>query len=145
LAGERLVLTTLGFGLNIHHPYKPLVASIKKFKVAQNTLAQVASNFVNDGYVGVESLLFVLMFFSLSLMLVKRLFCQNRFGWFAPLLMGCLEQSQGLLSSCSYCLLNHYITHECSSTLCSQDALFSVRATDFIGHISCKSLVMITE
>lgn len=49
LTGERLVLTTLGFDLNIHHPYKPLVASIKKFKVAQNTLAQVAWNFVNDG------------------------------------------------------------------------------------------------
>ncbi|KAL3684064.1 hypothetical protein R1sor_002086 [Riccia sorocarpa] len=49
LVGERLVLTTLGFDLNIHHPYKPLVAAIKKFKVAQNALAQVAWNFVNDG------------------------------------------------------------------------------------------------
>lgn len=49
LLGERLVLTTLGFDLNIHHPYKPLVAAIKKFKVAQNALAQVAWNFVNDG------------------------------------------------------------------------------------------------
>ncbi|XP_024368413.1 cyclin-T1-3 isoform X3 [Physcomitrium patens] len=47
LAGERLVLTTLGFDLNIHHPYKPLVAAIKRFK-AQKTLAQVAWNFVND-------------------------------------------------------------------------------------------------
>jgi len=61
LAGERLVLTTLGFDLNIHHPYKPLVASIKKFKVAQNTLAQVAWNFVNDGYVGAESLFCLLL------------------------------------------------------------------------------------
>jgi len=49
LLGERLVLTTLGFDLNIHHPYKPLVAAIKKFQVAANTLAQVAWNFVNDG------------------------------------------------------------------------------------------------
>eukprot|EP00249_Psilotum_nudum_P021562 c28154_g1_i3 orf=483-2852(-) len=49
LIGEHLVLTTLGFDLNIHHPYKPLVAAIKKFKVAQNALAQVAWNFVNDG------------------------------------------------------------------------------------------------
>ena len=49
LGGERLLLTTLGFDLNVHHPYKPLVAAIKKFKVAQNTLAQVAWNFVNDG------------------------------------------------------------------------------------------------
>ncbi len=52
LLGERLVLTTLGFDLNIHHPYKPLVATIKKFKkfkVATNTLAEVAWKFVNDG------------------------------------------------------------------------------------------------
>ncbi|KAI5073378.1 hypothetical protein GOP47_0011391 [Adiantum capillus-veneris] len=49
LIGERLVLATLGFDLNIHHPYKPLVTAIKKLKVAQNSLAQVAWNFVNDG------------------------------------------------------------------------------------------------
>ncbi|XP_052181207.1 cyclin-T1-3-like [Diospyros lotus] len=49
LLGERVVLGTLGFDLNVHHPYKPLVEAIKKFKVAQNALAQVAWNFVNDG------------------------------------------------------------------------------------------------
>ncbi|XP_057513638.1 cyclin-T1-4-like isoform X1 [Actinidia eriantha] len=49
LLGERIVLATLGFDLNVHHPYKPLVEAIKKFKVAQNALAQVAWNFVNDG------------------------------------------------------------------------------------------------
>ncbi|KAI3467528.1 hypothetical protein Pfo_024191 [Paulownia fortunei] len=49
LLGERVVLGTLGFDLNLHHPYKPLVEAIKKFKVAQNALAQVAWNFVNDG------------------------------------------------------------------------------------------------
>lgn len=49
LLGERVVLATLGFELNVHHPYKPLVEAIKKFKVAQNALAQVAWNFVNDG------------------------------------------------------------------------------------------------
>ncbi|KAI0507030.1 hypothetical protein KFK09_013148 [Dendrobium nobile] len=49
LLGERLVLATLGFDLNMYHPYKPLVEAIKKFKVAQNALAQVAWNFVNDG------------------------------------------------------------------------------------------------
>ena len=37
LLGERVVLATL-------------VEAIKKFKVAQNVLAQVAWNFVNDGY-----------------------------------------------------------------------------------------------
>ncbi|XP_065034075.1 cyclin-T1-3-like, partial [Musa acuminata AAA Group] len=49
LLGERLVLATLGFDLNVQHPYKPLVEAIKKFKIAQNALAQVAWNFVNDG------------------------------------------------------------------------------------------------
>ncbi|KAI4365246.1 hypothetical protein MLD38_021245 [Melastoma candidum] len=49
LMGERVVLATLGFDLNVHHPYKPLVEAIKKFRVAQNALAQVAWNFVNDG------------------------------------------------------------------------------------------------
>ncbi|PIA52680.1 hypothetical protein AQUCO_01000504v1 [Aquilegia coerulea] len=49
LLGERVVLATLGFDFNVNHPYKPLVEAIKKFKVAQNALAQVAWNFVNDG------------------------------------------------------------------------------------------------
>ncbi|KAL3850391.1 hypothetical protein ACJIZ3_012273 [Penstemon smallii] len=49
LLGERVVLATLGFDFNVHHPYKPLVEAIKKFKDDQNTLAQVAWNFVNDG------------------------------------------------------------------------------------------------
>ncbi|CDY65933.1 hypothetical protein HID58_048614 [Brassica napus] len=49
LNGEKIVLSTLGFDLNVLHPYKPLVEAIKKFKVAQNALAQVAWNFVNDG------------------------------------------------------------------------------------------------
>ncbi|KAJ4958851.1 hypothetical protein NE237_025962 [Protea cynaroides] len=49
LLGERVLLATLGFDLNVQHPYKPLVEAIKKFKVAQNALAQVAWNFVNDG------------------------------------------------------------------------------------------------
>ena len=51
LIGEKIVLSTLGFDFNVNHPYKPLVEAIKKFKVAQNALAQVAWNFVNDGYV----------------------------------------------------------------------------------------------
>ncbi|KAL1205234.1 Cyclin-T1-4 [Cardamine amara subsp. amara] len=49
LSGEKIVLSTLGFDFNVDHPYKPLVDAIKKFKVAQNALAQVAWNFVNDG------------------------------------------------------------------------------------------------
>uniref|UniRef100_A0A453K517 Cyclin-like domain-containing protein n=1 Tax=Aegilops tauschii subsp. strangulata TaxID=200361 RepID=A0A453K517_AEGTS len=49
LLGERVVLATLGFDLNVHHPYKPLVETIKKFKITHNALPQVAWNFVNDG------------------------------------------------------------------------------------------------
>ena len=57
LIGERAVLITLGFDMNVHHPYKPLVEAIKKFKVAQNALAQVAWNFVNDGYAEITLIL----------------------------------------------------------------------------------------
>jgi cyclin T len=46
---KRLVLTTLDFEINIHHPYKPLVVAIRKFQVATNTLASVAWNFMNNG------------------------------------------------------------------------------------------------
>jgi cyclin T len=49
LIGERIVLATLAFDLNLHHPYKPLVEAIKRFKVEKHALAQVAWNFVNDG------------------------------------------------------------------------------------------------
>jgi hypothetical protein len=31
LLGKRLMLTTLNFDLNIHHPYKPFIPTIKKF------------------------------------------------------------------------------------------------------------------
>nr|GFA85527.1 hypothetical protein [Tanacetum cinerariifolium] len=49
LLAERVVLATLGFNFSVYHPYKPLVEAIKRIKVAQNSLAQVAWNFVNDG------------------------------------------------------------------------------------------------
>jgi cyclin T len=65
LLGERVVLATLGFDFNLLHPYKPLVDAIKKFKVAQNALAQVAWNFVNDGYGKLLSLVYI-PFFSVS-------------------------------------------------------------------------------
>ena len=65
LHGERVVLATLGFDLNLLHPYKPLVDAIKKFKVAQNALAQVAWNFVNDGY-GKLLILMYIPFFIVS-------------------------------------------------------------------------------
>ncbi|KAJ1265370.1 hypothetical protein BS78_08G071700 [Paspalum vaginatum] len=50
LLGERIVLVTLGFDLNIHHAYKPLVEAIRRFNVGgKSSLPQVAWNFVNDG------------------------------------------------------------------------------------------------
>ncbi|KAF6162464.1 hypothetical protein GIB67_026302 [Kingdonia uniflora] len=49
LTGERVVLATLAFDLNVNHPYKPLVEAIKKFGKTKTALAQVAWNFVNDG------------------------------------------------------------------------------------------------
>jgi len=51
LLGERVVLVTLGFDLNIHHAYRPLVEAIRRFNIDNKSpLAQVAWNFVNDGY-----------------------------------------------------------------------------------------------
>ncbi|WCJ25893.1 Cyclin-T1-3 [Euphorbia peplus] len=49
LIGERVVLATLGFDLNVKHPYKPLMDAISKFVVDQKALRTVAWNFVNDG------------------------------------------------------------------------------------------------
>ncbi|CAH9092962.1 unnamed protein product [Cuscuta epithymum] len=49
LQAEGVVLVTLDFDLIVRHPYKLLVQAIKKIKVAQDALAQVAWNFVNDG------------------------------------------------------------------------------------------------
>ncbi|CAL8087315.1 unnamed protein product [Prunus armeniaca] len=66
LLGERVVLATLAFDLNVNHPYKPLVEAIKKLKVAHSALAQVAWNFVNDGY-GSLSLYILRVLLGLSL------------------------------------------------------------------------------
>lgn len=46
--GERLLLATLAFDLNVEHPYKPLVAAVKKLDIPQKELVKVAWNFVND-------------------------------------------------------------------------------------------------
>ncbi len=49
LLGERLVLITLDFDINVQHSYKHLVVAIRKFQVATNTLAQVTWNFLSAG------------------------------------------------------------------------------------------------
>nr|GMD20626.1 cyclin-T1-3-like [Ipomoea batatas]GME06138.1 cyclin-T1-3-like [Ipomoea batatas] len=48
LVGERLLLSTVAYELNIEHPYKPLVAAIKRLEISHKELAKVAWNFVND-------------------------------------------------------------------------------------------------
>ncbi|KAK3022081.1 hypothetical protein RJ639_045925 [Escallonia herrerae] len=48
LIGERLLLATVAFDLNIEHPYKPLVAALKKLETSHKDLVKVAWNFVND-------------------------------------------------------------------------------------------------
>ncbi|KAL6994583.1 Cyclin-T1-4 [Sarracenia purpurea var. burkii] len=46
--GERLLLSTIAFDLNIEHPYKPLVTALKRWDISNKKLAEVAWNFVND-------------------------------------------------------------------------------------------------
>lgn len=48
LNGERFLLATLAFDLNIEHPYKPLVAALKRLEISDKELSKVAWNFVND-------------------------------------------------------------------------------------------------
>lgn len=47
LVGETLLLATIGFDLNIQHPYKPLIAAVKRLGLPNN-VARVAWNFLND-------------------------------------------------------------------------------------------------
>ncbi|XWS24405.1 hypothetical protein CRYUN_Cryun28dG0099100 [Craigia yunnanensis] len=47
LIGERLLLATIAFDLDIQLPYKPLVAAVKRLELFPNLL-KVAWNFVND-------------------------------------------------------------------------------------------------
>lgn len=46
LVGERLLLSTIAFDLDIQLPYKPLVAALKTLELSE--LSKVAWNFVND-------------------------------------------------------------------------------------------------
>ncbi|CAH1420088.1 unnamed protein product [Lactuca virosa] len=48
LIGERLLLITIAFDLNIEHPYKSLVAALKRLSITDKELVKVAWNFVND-------------------------------------------------------------------------------------------------
>jgi len=50
LIGERLLLTTIRFDFNIHHPYRPLFDAMQNLGINQKEVKQVAWNFVNDWY-----------------------------------------------------------------------------------------------
>lgn len=49
LVSERILLQTLGFELQIEHPYRPLLAYVKAIQATRD-FAQLAWNFVNDSY-----------------------------------------------------------------------------------------------
>ncbi|XP_009623685.1 cyclin-T1-3-like [Nicotiana tabacum] len=48
VAGERMLLATVAFDLNIEHPYKTLVAAMKRLEISNKEMVKVAWNFVND-------------------------------------------------------------------------------------------------
>ncbi|KAL3363236.1 hypothetical protein AABB24_012502 [Solanum stoloniferum] len=48
VAGERMLLATVAFDLNIEHPYKALVGAMKRLEISNNEMVKVAWNFVND-------------------------------------------------------------------------------------------------
>lgn len=48
LIGERMLLSTIAYDLNIELPYKPLVAALKSLNISNRELSKVAWNFVND-------------------------------------------------------------------------------------------------
>lgn len=46
--GERFLLATLAFNMNIEHPYKPLVGALKKLEISDKEFTKIAWNYVND-------------------------------------------------------------------------------------------------
>lgn len=48
LIGERLLLGTIAFDLNIEHPYKPIVDALKRMGISNNDLVKAAQNLIND-------------------------------------------------------------------------------------------------
>lgn len=48
VAGERMLLVTVAFDLNIEHPYKALVAAMKRLEISNKDMVKIAWNFVND-------------------------------------------------------------------------------------------------
>jgi len=84
LLGERVVLVTLGFDLNIHHAYRPLVEAIRRFNIDNKSpLAQVAWNFVNDGYANATLAVFFLKLQFTVVYLLHLMLCTVQAAYFA--------------------------------------------------------------
>ncbi|XP_074320809.1 cyclin-T1-3-like [Silene latifolia] len=47
---EQLILTTLNFELNVHHPYDPLTSIINKLGLSQTVVVNLALSLVNEGF-----------------------------------------------------------------------------------------------
>lgn len=60
VAGERMLLATVAFDLNIEHPYKALVAAMKRLEISNKEMVKVAWNFVNDWLVSFHAMVMVL-------------------------------------------------------------------------------------
>jgi len=98
LLGERVVLVTLGFDLNIPHAYRPLVEAIRRFNIDNKSpLAQVAWNFVNDGYASATLAVFLKLQFTV-VYLLHLMLCTVQAAYFA---LPAVPAS----SYCSWCYL----------------------------------------
>ncbi|GAB4843420.1 hypothetical protein Ancab_013382 [Ancistrocladus abbreviatus] len=49
LEAEQLILTTLNFELDVHHPYDPLTSILNKLGLSQSLLVTMALNLVSEG------------------------------------------------------------------------------------------------
>ncbi|XP_047336629.1 cyclin-T1-3-like [Impatiens glandulifera] len=48
LIGEKMILATIAYDMNLEHPYKPLVAALKNLNISNREIPKVAWNYVND-------------------------------------------------------------------------------------------------
>ncbi|MQL83051.1 hypothetical protein Taro_015520 [Colocasia esculenta] len=49
MEAEQMILTTLNFELNVHHPYTPLASVLDKLGLSQTVLVSLAWNLINEG------------------------------------------------------------------------------------------------
>ncbi|KAK6929992.1 Cyclin, N-terminal, partial [Dillenia turbinata] len=49
IEAEQMILTTLNFELNVHHPYAPLTSILNKLGLSQTVLVSMALNLISEG------------------------------------------------------------------------------------------------